>query len=200
MKTVAAASAALLSLASVATAQTVQSKPFYLVLDCASKYNGSALVSCHEGAGIESLCVAATLGSNVKGSTYMLNTTTGEVGDKNAGTPGTLVYKLPISGGVGESEPMQLSYNEASNVALPLFEPSTTATLVAFDKDNHMNIQSYIDDTVVPAKTGELAYYRWYVCKSNYEGTQYSTLNWVAGKYPPQNPSCEKVEVVRKFA
>lgn len=65
-----------------------------------------------------------------------------------------------------ESQPMRLVYNDASNVAVPLFEPSADYTAVAFDKHNRMNIQSYYDDTVVPVATGTKAYYRWYVCET----------------------------------
>jgi len=50
-----------------------------------------------------------------------------------------------------------------------------------------MNIQGYLDDTVTPpTDTTSTAYYRWYVCNTNYEGYSYETLSWVVGKYPPE--------------
>lgn len=52
-----------------------------------------------------------------------------------------------------------------TNVALPLFSPGDEAAdLVAFDNQDRLSIQGYIDDTVVPAAAGPtVAYYRWYV-------------------------------------
>ena len=48
-------------------------------------------------------------------------------------------------GTITESEPVGLYVNPSSNVALLLFEPSfDSATLVAFDAQNRMNIQSYL--------------------------------------------------------
>lgn len=92
-----------------------------------------------------------------------------------------------------------LTYNPASNVAVPEFSPGYGSTEVAFDEDRKMNIQSYIDDRVVPPyEAGMKAYYRWYVCKT-YVGYLYTTSAWVLGDHSPQNPSCVKVEVVRVF-
>ncbi|RMY93624.1 hypothetical protein D0861_01785, partial [Hortaea werneckii] len=189
-------SASLLALASTSLAQyTKQSKPFQLVLHSKSqKYNGVALGACHEGAAIEGLCTA------YGGSTFYFNTTDNEyITNEEAGATGYLTWVLP-AGGVNVSEPMSLIYNDASNVALPLFEPSAPNTMVAFDKNNHMNIQSYINDRVSPPEAGNAtAYYRWYACETLYTGYTYTTLAWVMGKYPPQNHSCKKVEVIRKF-
>jgi hypothetical protein len=94
---------------------------------------------------------------------------------------------------------MQFVYNTASNVALPLIEPSYDSTLVSFDKSNKLLVQSYVDDSVSPIAVGEKAYYRWVVCKINYAGYQYTALNWVLGNGKAQNPSCVEVDVVRKF-
>jgi hypothetical protein len=98
-----------------------------------------------------------------------------------------------------DSNAMNLFYNVASNVALPLIEPSYTSTLVSFDKSNKMLLQSYYDDTVSPIATGQKPYYRWAVCKINYSGYQYIALNWVLGSGKAQNPTCVEVDVVRKF-
>ncbi|KAI7283361.1 hypothetical protein KC345_g3007 [Hortaea werneckii] len=190
-------SASLLALASTTLAQyTKQSKPFQLVLHSKSqKYNGVALGACHEGAAIEGLCTA------YGGSTFYFNTTDGDdyVSNKDAGAAGYLTWVLPAGGEI-VSEPMSLIYNDASNVALPLFEPGSPNTMVAFDKNNHMNVQSYINDRVSPPQAGNAtAYYNWYACETLYTGYTYTTLAWVMGKYPPQNPSCKKVEVIRKF-
>ena len=96
---------------------------------------------------------------------------------------------------------MSLYYDPSTNVALALFEPGLdNVQYVGFNKNNLMYIQSYLNDTVTPP-TDETPtkYYRWYVCETNFEGYTYTNLNWVASKYPPQNPSCKSVGVQRKF-
>lgn len=42
--------------------------------------------------------------------------------------------------------------------------------------------------------------YRWYVCETYYGSYTYKNLAWVLGNKLPQNPSCVKVDVVRKAA
>ncbi|KAK5113589.1 hypothetical protein LTR85_010818 [Meristemomyces frigidus] len=204
MKHTTFALASLLALASTALAQyTNQSAPFYLVLlSKDGKYNGTALEACHEGAGIEGLCTGGLLNTTAGYSTFQFNTSSNEfVQNATLGATGYLTYELR-GGNFNESESMGLFYNPASNVALPLFEPSDeNATPVAFDSEGRMNIQSYLDDTVTPPTDVKVtAYYRWYVCESNYEGYTYETLNWVMGKHKPENPSCCQVNVVRQFA
>ena len=52
----------------------------------------------------------------------------------------------------------------------PLFEPDEEGTEVAFDINNKLNIQSYLNDRVTPPTDVEsAAYYRWYACETNYE-------------------------------
>lgn len=63
-----------------------------------------------------------------------------------------------------EQEPMTLFIDPSTNVALPLFEPTSSGTEVAFDSEGRMNIQSYLNDTVdPPTDSTNAAYYRWYV-------------------------------------
>ena len=96
---------------------------------------------------------------------------------------------------------MTLYADPTTNVALPLFEPAENYQYVGFDKNDKLYISGYIDDTVNPPKAGK-AYklYNWYTCKVYYSGYTYTTLSWVFGTvYPPQNPSCKKVDVVRVF-
>jgi len=193
---------ALLSITATTLAQyTVQSKPFFLVLHSHdNKYNGTTLEACHEGAGIEGLCTGGTFNASSGYSTFQFNTTANEfVGNATLGKTGYLTYEL-VGGNFNESEPMVLSTDPSSNVALPIFEGGYDETLVAFDTHHRMNIQSYVDDTVSPPTDDKvMGYYRWYVCQSNFLGYTYETLNWVMGKYPPENPSCCKVQVVRQF-
>lgn len=213
--------ACLSALAGFAFAQNdVQSKPFQLTLctDDDKSLNGKTLSACHTGAAIESLCL-----TEGPGSKFRFNTTKGQEAEAKGYTAsGKLVWDLvfskstpsisrsreipnlifPLAAGGKVSEPMYLSVEPSTNVALPLFTPSDTdIQYVAFDKKTEaMRIFSYLDDTKKPPKsTGAKALNRWYVCSTNYSGYQYKTLTWVLGNGKPQNPSCKKVDVKRKF-
>ncbi|KAJ5730603.1 uncharacterized protein N7483_005111 [Penicillium malachiteum] len=183
-----------------AAAQEVQSKPFHLVITAAAKktYNGQELAACHTGAAIESLCLAGTAGSE-----FYLNTTKGEEpAIKGEGLSGTLIWNLPYNGDEYESEPMSFYSDPSTNVAMLLFEPGYTQQEVFFDKTSQMAIYSYYNDAVTPPTDDEAKILKnWYLCETNFSGYTYTTLNWVLGngKAKPQNPSCVKVQVQRKF-
>lgn len=202
------------------TAQEIQSKPFNLVIQSEKKaINGQKLAACHTGAAIESLCLAGGSGSE-----FYLNTTEGSQAPIKGDKPsGTLVWNLPYNGNREyisilvslyifqvsltdhtevESEPMSFYVDPSTNVAMPLFQPSYDQQQVMFDKDGLMGIYSYLDDSVTPPKDDKVKVLKnWYVCETNYSAYQYRTLNWVLGngKAEPQNPSCVKVQVHRKF-
>ena len=217
--------ACIAALAGFAAAQNdVQSKSFKLVLSSDDKsLNGQALTACHTGAAIESLCL--TEGG---GSKFNFNTTKGDNAKVKGLTPsGKLTFKLVFGkirvlshlssilckheliesypGGSPPGsvpEPMSFSIDPSTNVALPLFTPSDSdIQYVSFEKSSEaMRVVSYIDDTKKPVQTDKSrALNRWYVCSSNYLGYNYKTLNWVLGNGKPQNPSCKKVDVKRKF-
>ncbi|KAM4059456.1 hypothetical protein HRG_011516 [Hirsutella rhossiliensis] len=196
-----AALLASLLLRGVTSAQQVQSKPFNLVIQSADvSLNGQQLAACHTGAAIESLCVAGRSGAR-----FFLNTTEGwESPIKGYGSPGVLAWNLPLGNGQGfVSEPMSFYSDPSTNVALPLFEPGYTSQPVSFDDNkSQLAILSYLDDTQTPptGNTGK-ALKNWYVCQTYYSAYQYRTLAWVLGNggARPQNPSCVKVEVQRKF-
>ncbi|KAJ4144297.1 hypothetical protein LMH87_003187 [Akanthomyces muscarius] len=199
MKFTTIASSILLS--SLAAADDIQSKPFKLVLDSEDgSINGKTISSCHSGAAIEGLCIGESAPDAY--STYYLNTTQGSTGSPVQGysDSGKLVWNLPVQG-QAESEAMEFYYDPSTNVAHPLFEPSYTATYVAFsDEDSEMAIFSYVDDTVNPPKAGPFkALKQWYACTTYYSGYSYFTLNWAVGNGKPQNPSCVKTEVKRVF-
>lgn len=100
------------------------------------------------------------------------------------------------------SESMSFYSDPSTNVAMPLFEPSFSSQSVTFDNKGRLAILSYLDDTQIPPSSNNVtALKNWYVCQTNYSGYQYRTLNWVMGNASakPQNPSCVKVEVERKF-
>ncbi|KAK3716840.1 hypothetical protein LTR37_006190 [Vermiconidia calcicola] len=169
----------------------LQSKPFRLVaISDNDSVNGTAFNACHEGAAIEGLCPGGKLNT---ASTYRLNNTRAEP------NIGSLNYLL-VGGDFKIWEPMSLYVEPSTNVAIPLFWPGTDVQNVAFDNDNKMYISSYVDDTTSPPTTStEKKLYRWYTCRTYY-GYDYTTLAWAQGKAAPQNPSCEKVDVVRVFA
>lgn len=187
--------------ASSASAQYLnESAPFQLViLSDNSTINGSTLNPCHEGAAIEGLCLGAQLSSTATGPYNFNSSTYPATANTTIGVPGYLTYVLE-GGNFNVSEPLSLSYNPTSNVAVPLFSPESYGTLVAFDDSNKLNIQGYLDDRTYPATVGGTngAYYRWYVCITN-AGYTYTTLAWAMGEYAPENPTCQKVDVQRVF-
>lgn len=185
------------------TAQyTNQSDPFSLVLLSSNgTLNGTTLSPCHEGAAIEGLCLGPSItDTTTTPITYNFNTSSFNTGaNTTIGQTGILTWLLQ-GGNFNLSSPLGLSFNPTSNVAIPLFTPSTTSTTtVAFDDGDLLNIQGYVDDTTSPLSFGQKAYYRWYICDTYY-GYQYTTLAWVNGASDPQNPSCVKVDVQRVFS
>ncbi|KAH9811729.1 hypothetical protein Tdes44962_MAKER05877 [Teratosphaeria destructans] len=196
--------------ASLALAQSNfpdQSASFGLVLRSSdTAYNNTYLGSCHVGAGLESLCTAgADLDPH---DVYRLNTSSTDPStyDASQGMPGLLTWDL-VAGGSNINETMVISQGlsllvyESSNTALPIFGIGEQQFLVAFDEQGFMNVQSYYDDTVTPPTdyASTKAYYRWYICQNNFDGYEYFNLNWVLGDAKPQNPTCEKVQVLRTF-
>ena len=101
------------------------------------------------------------------------------------------------------SQPLTFYTDFSTNVVLPLFYPSDeSAQQLAFDQKNLLTLFSYVDDSKNPPVTNKVrALKNWYVCQTYYLGYQYQTLAWVAGgsDAKPQNPTCIKVDVQRKF-
>ncbi|RDA84539.1 hypothetical protein CP532_3744 [Ophiocordyceps camponoti-leonardi (nom. inval.)] len=198
MKLIVTISALLFS--SFVTADDIQSKPFNLVIKSADKVlNGQKFSACHSGAAIESLCV-----SGRNGAQFFFNTTEGSQPPIPGYEPsGVVVWNLPLGGDPDHvSEPMTFWNDPSTNVALPLLQPGNERQYVTFDKDNQLAIFSYLDDTHIPPTGNELkALKNWYVCQTYYTGYRYMNLAWVLGNgsAKPQNPSCVKVEVERKF-
>jgi hypothetical protein len=191
-----------LGVSTAAAQYTNQSAPFNLILlSQNSTLNGSALSACHEGAAIEGLCLSGPPLKNATYQQFQFNSSAQPFSgiDPKIGEPGYLTFELR-GGNFNLSSPMGLTYNPASNVAVPEFTPSESSlTLVAFDECSKMNIQGYVDDRTNPPTLNKVtAYYRWYVCRT-YVGYLYTTLAWVMGDHSPQNPSCVKVDVVRVF-
>ncbi|KAF2261585.1 hypothetical protein CC78DRAFT_346004 [Lojkania enalia] len=183
-----------------------ESNPFNLAIVSKDQtIDGDTLSACHEGAAIESLCLSNSNSTSkpdpIPATVFHFNTSdTVVTPNASLGAPGYLTYLLR-GGNFNVSEAMGLDINPTSNVALPLFWPSTDrAAVVSFDSNDFLNIQNYVVDTVNPPVSGEYrAYYRWYSCTTYYAGYTYVTLSWVLGEGKPQNPSCVKVNVKRVF-
>jgi len=195
-----------LGLAASTSAQYLnQSKPFHLVLVSKNKtIDGDTLSACHTGAAIESLCLSNSNSTSkpnpIAPAVFTFNTSDSVVvPNVTLGVPGIVTYKLLATPPIPEA--LGLSFDPTTNIALPLLWPGDTlATTMAFDSKNLLNIQGYVDDTVSPIAAGNYtAYYNWYSCNTYYAGYQYVTLAWAVGKTKPQNPSCVKVDVKRKF-
>lgn len=178
-----------------------QSAPFRLVVKSNNAtLNGAGLYPCHEGAAIEGLCLGSKVATDPLGAyTYNLNfsSQSGSVVDPVLGQTGLLTWLLQ-GGNFNLSSPMELTYSPTTNVAGPLFTPSDSGTFVGFDKANKMFIPQYLDDSVVPAQYLSKAVYRWAICQT-YLGYYYTTLAWIMGSHSADNPSCQKVDIVRVF-
>ncbi|TQS32098.1 hypothetical protein Golomagni_07598 [Golovinomyces magnicellulatus] len=186
----------------VAEPDDVQSKPFTLTLVSADKkVDGSTIASCHSGAGIQSLCYGK--GGSAPAQTYRLNVTTGgdvKVDANKAGVPGSLNWPSPNEN-LPPFQPMYLSTDYSSNVALPLVTVDTGhVDYVSFNKQGYMVFSSNLNDRVNPPKYEDKSreLNNWYACTTYYGAYTYPTLAWVFGD-KPQNPSCVKVSVKRTF-
>lgn len=184
-------------LSTLANAQLYQnrSEPFNLVLESATNktLNGSRLVACHSGAAIESLCLYPSA-ANSESATFYYNFTT-----QTTPTSGIITWNLPLNGGSGVSEPISFQYDPTTNIALPLFYPSESNEIqFTFDKNHHLNVLAYLDDTVKPPTFKQYQLSRWQICQTYYGSYSYTTLAWVLGKGKPQNPSCQAVKVRRQ--
>ena len=158
----------------------VTSAPFHLVVESATNetLNCSTLFACHEGAAIEGLCLG---NKNLTGAdVFHFNTSSfQEPTNSSIGDTGILSWDLETTGATYGSA-LTLQANPSSNVGMPLFFPGdTNAQSIAFDANDRLNIQGYLDDSVFPFNATETkAYYRWYICET-YVGYQYTTLAWV---------------------
>lgn len=164
----------------------VSSAPFHLVVESATNdtLNSSTLFACHEGAAIEGLCLG---NKNLTGAdVFNFNTSSfQEPTNSSIGDTGILSWNLPTTGATYPSA-LTLEANPTSNVGMPLFFPGDdNAQSVAFDVNDRLNIQGYIDDSVYPINytaATTTAYYRWYICDT-YFGYAYTTLAWVSAVF-----------------
>lgn len=200
MKLSTSVAAALTVLASTASSAAVNTK-FYLVLESSnSNLNGTALITCHEGAAIEALCKGKPISeSNPKFSTFKFKEASPNYGEvtffEDKLTGGKLPIPISLDPSLTHSKDVQslgfLHYNKTSNVLFPLFGDGKVEDFSFDSKD-----QLYIDrDEAV----GSAQYY-WYMCKQTFESYTYNVLSWVVGGTNPDNDTCQKVNVKRVYA
>jgi hypothetical protein len=87
------------------------------------------------------------------------------------------------------------------NPTVPLLNLGEHGQKAVFNANTKLAIAGSMDDRAAPASNRynpELLH-RWYVCNT-YAGNLHITLAWTLGQAAPQNPTCEKVDVVRVFA
>ena len=104
MKFLFAVATSLVALFSSTTVAVIQSKPFFLEIHSTnSTLNGKTFEACHEGAGIEGLCVSSPLAkANPKFNTFQFNYT------KSQPNIGLITYEL-IGGNFNGMFPSYLS-------------------------------------------------------------------------------------------
>ena len=98
---------------------------------------------------------------------------------------------------------MDFYVNPSSNVALPLFQPSSDSQSITVERETgQLAIITYVDDSTSPPVIDQSKVLKnWYICRTYFGGYRSQTLNWVLGneEAEPQNPTCIKVEVEREF-
>lgn len=176
-----------------------------LILANHAKFRSTALGACHQGAAIEGLCITSETLRDPPSlyTTFYHNVTSWDNNTAGAvGVDGVLGWTLRAAGGLVVPSAMALSLSPTSNIANPTFGPGTDKyTLIAFEKDGCAYIEASSDDTVSPPSyfNPSRKVKNWYVCLTRWSYLYY-TLSWKVGlSGQPQNPSCQKVDVVRVF-
>jgi hypothetical protein len=199
---------AVVTLIAAANAQywNITSPPFQLVVRSENGTINDTLSTCHTGAAIESLCLSNSNTTSkpnpIPWSTFGFNTSSyaqPPINHTDLGTPGILTWDLPVSNLGPVPSSVRFSYDPSTNTALPLLEPgSTNPQQLAFNSQDELIIQSYVDWTAnPPASTETYGLRRWFACKTYYTGYQYENLVWGLGAEIPQNPTCIPVVVRR---
>lgn len=183
------------------------SPPFNLILISDNRtVNGSTLSACHTGAALESLCLSSGGGvSNpnpIAAATFNFNTSSDPfTPNATLGTPGIVTWTLKTST-IDVPSSVYFNYDPTTDSTVPILTPGQDAAqLLAFDNQDRLNVQGFIDWTANPPNsTGTTeAYYRWYACQTYFGGYSYRTLAWGLGANQPENPTCVKVDVKRVF-
>lgn len=161
----------------------------------------TTLGPCHQGAAIAGLCPTGSKLPDPSPPFYHNVSSASNQKPGAANADGILSYILHASG-IDVPSAMSMDAGLSSNVVNPTFYPNVEPyTLLAFDENGCAYISAGQDDTVSPP-----TYYdpsrklnNWYICLTRWSYLYY-TLSWKIGVTgEPQNPSCQKVDVMRIF-
>ncbi|KAK0722806.1 hypothetical protein B0T26DRAFT_235088 [Lasiosphaeria miniovina] len=181
-----------------------QTGPFLLKLTSANEtLNGNYLGACHAGAAIEALCL---IGKNIStinrsAATFFWNYT---IYDGQPSESGSLVWTLQLSGGImNVSEPLSVTYNPGTNVAVPMLTPGGVAQQVGFNGST-LYVPGYPDDSnfkygEYPTNLSTTQLTNWQACWLFAGSYYYNALAWVTSG-APHNPTCQAVGVLREDA
>jgi len=165
----------------------------------------TALGACHQGAAIEGLCFTSETLRDPPSSYTTFYHNVSSFGNDTAGAAnvdGVLGWTLRAAGGLNVPSAMNIPFSGTSNIANPTFYPGTdNYDLIAFEEDGCAYIRASLDDTVSPPTWFDPSrkVKNWYICLTRWSYLYY-TLSWKVGLTgEPQNPSCQKVDVVRVF-
>jgi hypothetical protein len=200
--------ASLIAAASAQGFYNITSKPFQLLLTSEDGTINDTISACHTGAALESLCLSNSNTTSkpepTQYSTFNFNSSVYAQAPPNdiaLGVPGILTWFLPV-GNIGPvPSSVYFNYDPSTNIAVPIIETGdSNPQLFAFNDQDELIVQSYIDWTADPPKAGETyALKRWYACKTYFAGYQYENLAWSLGALEPENPTCVAVNVKRVY-
>lgn len=194
------------TLSTLALAQVYnESAPFKLILQSSNAtLDGAALGAIHDGAAIETLTPGSANATGA-GSTFTLVVDNYDGSVKPGFDPaveisGFIKYNLVISGNQTVPSGLHLNAWPATDTGFLQFEPGLTGSMyIAFDKKGKMTyISNGANDRVSPPVYQQLKLYQWYICYTQTGYARY-TLVWAFGDDAPQNPSCQKVQVLRQL-
>jgi hypothetical protein len=195
-------------LVAAASAQyNITSKPFQLVLTSEDGSINDTVSACHTGAALESLCLSNSNTTSKPNptpyTTFNFNTSIysqAPVNHTELGKTGLLTWFLPVSNYGPVPSSAVFTYDPTTDIAVPILETGSSGTQLAFDDQDELLVQGYVQWTANPPTYGETyGLKRWYACKTYYAGYQYENLAWGIGPNKPENPTCVKVDVKRVF-
>lgn len=181
----------------------VTSKPFTLQVASEDGSVKSSLGACHVGAALESICLSGSISASKPNTSdaalFNFNSSIyAQPPEPTFGTPGILTWILH-GANFNVSFPASFSYDPTTDIAVPIIGGGSP-TLLAFDADNKLTVQAYVQNSDQPPSNGAYKqYYRWYACQTYYASYHYTNLAWGLGAAKPENPTCVAVNVTRTF-
>jgi hypothetical protein len=184
--------ASLIAAASAQSFYNITSKPFQLLL------------TSEDGSINDTVSNTTSKPNPTEYSTFNFNSSIYAQAPPNnvsLGTPGILTWFLPV-GNIGPvPSSLYFNYDPSTDIAVPILETgSDNPQQLAFNDQDELIVQSYIDWTADPPTAGEpYGLKRWYACRTYFLGYQYENLAWGLGAAKPENPTCVAVGVKRVY-